>query len=320
MTTGQPVAAAPADQPNEDAARAEALNGPMRRVLAGEWTPRQADEAWETADVLPYPKALPGGVSALAWSLPLAVAWIATRRSDMMEAVALRSEFWGERVAWEPAEAEWTLDLATAREHLEAALIQGAIEARGKRGPFDRRSAIAPLEWEDLAVAFADGSMAQERGLRGLAPPTWSEIRLNRDDVLMLWPATAAEAGAPAGAAPPGLADSTSPSGLGLTDGSSSRHKGPAAAEPPPAGIGEVAAVPTDRTERRAAKAFAIKRAEALMASAPGGKTLPELRTYIQQRETLLSRDDIDGIKHLYPDIRRPGDNARTRVARKSPK
>ncbi len=320
MTTGQPVAAAPADQPNEDAARAEALNGPMRRVLAGEWTPRQADEAWETADVLPYPKALPGGVSALAWSLPLAVAWIATRRSDMMEAVALRSEFWGQRVAWEPAEAGWTLDFETAREHLEGALIRSDIEARGKRGPSDCRSAIPPLDWEDLAVAFADGSVALDRGLRDLAPALWHEVRLRPGDVMRLWPAAAAEAGAPAGAAPPGLADSTSPSGLGLTDGSSSRHKGPAAAEPSPAGIGEVAAVPTDRTERRAARAFAIKRAKALMASAPGGKTLPELRAYVQQHEPLLSRADVDRIKHFYTDLRRPGDNDRTRVARKSSK
>jgi len=311
------------DLPDEDTDRATALNGIMRQVWAGEITARDADTAFGAAGVLPYPKALPGGVPQLSWSLPLAVAWIATRRFDLVEVVALRAEFWGERVAWEPAEAGWTVDLATAREHLEAALIRGAIEARGRRGPFDRRFAIPPLDWDDLAVAFADGSVAQERGLRGLAPPTWCEIRLNRDDVLMLWPAAAAEAGALAGAALQGLAPSPAPPGLGLTDGSSSRQEGSAAAEPPTAvieGAPEVAAVTKGRPEQRAAKAFAIKRAEALMANAPGGKTLPELRAYIRERETLLSRDDIDGIKHLYPDIRRPGDHARTRVARKSPK
>ncbi len=312
------------DQPDEEAARAAAINGPMMRFRAGEITARQADSEWEAADVLPYAKTLPGGVPTLAWSLTLAVAWIAARHLDLISAVALRSQHWQEVVANEPAEDRWTMDLAMARFQLEAALCRGQIEARGKRyGPFAQRDAVPSLDWQDLAIGFAEGSVALDRGLRNLAPALWHEVRLRPGDVMRLWPAAATEAGAPADASPPGLAPSPAPPGLGLTDGSSSRQEGPVAAERPPAGIGEapeVAAVPTGRAEQRAAKASAIKRAEALMASAPGGKTLPELRAYIWERETLLSRDDIDGIKHLYPDIRRPGDNLRTRVARKSPK
>ncbi len=312
------------DLPDEDAARAAALNGPMMRFRAGEITARQADSEWEAADVLPYAKTLPGGVPTLAWSLTLAVAWIATRHLDLISAVALRSQHWQEVVANEPAEDRWTMDLAMARFQLEAALCRGQIEASGKRyGPFAQRDAVPSLDWQDLAIGFTEGSVALDRGLRGLAPALWHEVRLRPGDVMRLWPAAAAEAGAPAGAALQGLAPSPAPPGLGLTNGSSSRQEGPVAAERPPAGIGEapeVAAVPTDRTERRAAKAHAIQIAKALMASAPDGMPLPALRAYIQQREPLLSRDDIDGIKHLYPDIRRPGDNARTRVARTSPK
>jgi len=296
------------DLPDEDAARAAALNGPMMRFRAGEITARQADSEWEAADVLPYAKTLPGGVPTLAWSLTLAVAWIATRHLDLISAVALRLQHWQEVVANEPAEDRWTMDLAMARFQLEAALCRGQIEARGKRyGPFAQRDAVPSLDWQDLAIGFTEGSVALDRGLRGLAPALWHEVRLRPGDVMRLWPA----------------ADSTSPSGSGLTEGSSSRQEGSAAAELPTAvieGAPEVAAVTKGRPEQRAAKAFAIKRAEALMANAPGGKTLPELRAYIRERETLLSRDDIDGIKHLYPDIRRPGDHARTRVARKSPR
>ncbi len=217
----QPGAAEPHDQPDVDAARANALNGPMRRVQAGEWTLRQADAAWEAADVLPYPKALPGGLPALSWPLPVALAWIATRRRDLTEREALRAQFWGERVAQEPAAAGWATDIATAQGLLEAALLWGEVTALGRRAGEEVASEVPAAEWVGLTAGFAEGSVALDRGLGALAPARWLEIQLRPAHVVRLWPAASDEAIAPAtpgqpahGTVPVGVAALVQPSPL----------------------------------------------------------------------------------------------------------
>jgi len=204
-----------ADDADEDAARAEALNGPMRRFRAGEITAQQADALWDAAGVLPYPVALPGGVPTASWTLPLAVAWIATRRADLMEAVALRSAFWGERVAHEPAGDGSIMDLGTARSQLEEALRRGDLEAQGKGVEGNgRREAVPRFDIDDLAVGLADGSVLFDVGLRSFAPPMWVDVRLEAAAIQRLWPSDAPEPGAsvtsvqPTVVAPPGLPES----------------------------------------------------------------------------------------------------------------
>lgn len=290
------------DLPDEDTDRATALNGIMRQIRAGEITARDADTAFGAAGVLPYPKALPGGVSALAWSLPLALAWIATRRLDLMEAITLKAQFWGESVTREPAEAGWATDLATARGHLEAALMWGEVAALGRRADEDAAREVPAAEWAGLAAGFAEGSVALDRGLRDQAPARWHEIRLRPADVMRLWPAVPGEASAPVEVlSPPRVPRSEA----GTT---------PAELPPQPADEAPRAVAPTSRAGRRNAKAPAIERAKVLMEDAPGGMLLPDLRIYIKQREPLLSRKDIDDIKFLYRDLRHPGDHAKTRA------
>ena len=121
------------------------------------------------------------------WPLGMAMAWIACRE------VEGASQLWREGLegAWFADE-----DLAPNRSFLDAetalrnALVDGTITATGLLD--SERITVPILAWEDMKISYgfaADDSLMHRA--TNAAGAMYTELRLNRSDVLKLWPANA---------------------------------------------------------------------------------------------------------------------------------
>jgi len=131
------------------------------------------------------------------WSLGMAMAWIACRE------IKGASDLWREGL-----EAAWFADedlapnraFRHAETTLRSALESGSIAATGLH--HGQRAELTKLQWQDATITFgweekqayrANGEPSLEHRATDAAGTTFTAIRVNRADVLTLWPAKQVE-------------------------------------------------------------------------------------------------------------------------------
>ena len=159
-------------------------------------TPRQAEDLWaERGIATPYSKH-EAEERGPVWSLPLALAYIACRDVHRAPAVRARMAFWavipGEVLQHDPCQAGHVASLYEAAGLLHRALLGGLLVASGVPHEAAYQPAVVPsLAWASIVVGLGDNlgsSTAIVQGLRYLAAPAWTEVRVRAADVLDLWP------------------------------------------------------------------------------------------------------------------------------------